>query len=97
MGGARYADAMEAIIARIPRDAAYLAVDADPQKRGELVWVRYDLAPRKGEYLGKLRDGRLVDRQRLPPDLPRYVVVSYGPERAPEVQDTAAFLAGLRP
>jgi hypothetical protein len=52
----QYAQAIENIRQTIPRHAVYALVDADPEEEGSVLWVRFDLAPRRAVYLGFLHD-----------------------------------------
>ena len=93
--GAVYTAGIEGIERAIPRLGSYWAVDADPGLRRELSWVRYDLAPRKGIYWGKIRGHRRLPESFSPQaDPPDYVVISYGPERSPEAMTSDDFFRG---
>ena len=93
--GAVYTAGIEGIERAIPRLGSYWAVDADPGLRRELSWVRYDLAPRKGIYWGKIRGHRRLPESFSPQaDPPDTVVISYGPERSPEAMTSDDFFRG---
>ncbi|HBL29590.1 MAG TPA: hypothetical protein DD490_22375 [Acidobacteria bacterium] len=93
--GPAYALAIEEIRRTIPPDGVYALVDADADEKGGVLWVRFDLAPRRATYLGFLHDlnrPRTV-RQRLVRDA-RWVIVASA-ERPPVLYERQAFLAEL--
>ena len=99
--GAAYMDAIEQIRRTIPRDGEYLLVDAGEERQGSPYWVRFDLAPRRARFLGRLRDlpglpgptgtDPLADRM---PASSRWVVIAwYG--HPPVLIDRETFLRRL--
>ena len=97
--GPQYALAIEEMRRVIPPHAVYALVDADAAEEGSVLWVRFDLMPRRAVYLGhldELRDRRTV-RQRLIREA-RWVIVA-SVRRTPvlyERQDFLRKLGGLR-
>jgi hypothetical protein len=94
--GPAYALAIEEIRRTLPPHAVYALVDADADEEGGVLWVRFDLAPRRATYLGFLHDlknPRIV-RQRLVRDA-RWVIVA-SVERPPVLYERQTFLAELR-
>ena len=92
----RYVQAIEEIRRKIPRHGVYALVDADPVEEGSVLWVRFDLAPRRATYLGflhDLRDSRTV-RQRLIREA-RWVIVA-SVRRPPVLYDRPAFLRAVQ-
>ncbi len=92
----QYALAIEEIRRTIPRHAVYALVDADPDEEGSVLWVRFDLAPRRPVYLGFLHDLRnpRTVRQRLIRDA-RWIVVA-SVRRPPVLYERPEFLRELR-
>lgn len=92
----RYAQAIEDIRRTIPPHAMYALVDADAEELGSVLWVRFDLAPRRPFYLGFLRDlsRPAVVRMRLVRDV-RWIVVA-SVDRPPVLYERPAFLQALR-
>ncbi len=94
--GAAYVAAIEEARRAIPEDGVYLLVDAQEREEGAPFWVRFDLAPRRALFLGKLSE--LPPPATLRPRLParaRVVVLATGGRRPPEILDRAAFLRSL--
>lgn len=95
--GPAYANAIEEIRRTIPRDGAYLLVNGDPKEEGGPLWVKFDLAPRRAVFLGKLNE--LDDIERLRKRFPRaarWVVIAYGPYRKPQLIERFRFIRQLR-
>ncbi len=68
--GLSYTEAVERIRRTIPQDGAYVLINGNPgEEEGGPIWVKFDLAPRRAVYLGKLRD--LQDADRLRRRMPR--------------------------
>lgn len=87
--GAAYADGIEEIRRRLPRDAAYYLVEAAGSD--SFWWVQYDLAPRRARLVGGdayLTPERFAREPRLPP-VPEWVVVCRGND-APRLVPSAA-------
>ncbi|MBV8200930.1 MAG: hypothetical protein JOZ15_09945, partial [Acidobacteria bacterium] len=68
-------------------------VDGGSGSLGGTYWVRYDLAPRRSIYLGRLYELTSVQevRRRLAANL-RHVVVAYGPEKPPRLYERYRFV-----
>lgn len=95
--GPDYARAIEEIRRTIPRDGAYLLVNGDPREEGGPLWVKFDLAPRRAVFLGKLNELDDIERVRKRiPRAARWVVIAYGPYRRPELIERFRFIRGLR-
>jgi hypothetical protein len=94
--GASYADAIEALRIAIPRDASYLLFNGDDREEGGPLWVRFDLAPRRAVFLGRLSDAGSAPRiKRRAPRAARWAVIAYGPYRAPVLLERHEFLRRL--
>jgi hypothetical protein len=94
--GARYADAVERIAKAIPKDGEYLLADRSHEP-GQPNWIRYDLAPRRARYLGRVSGERLVvAKEGLPKSRPPFVVISVDSEQAPELIESDQFFKTTR-
>ncbi|HEX5760571.1 MAG TPA: hypothetical protein VF121_15400 [Thermoanaerobaculia bacterium] len=94
--GAAYVAAIEEARRAIPVDGIYLLVDAQSGEEGAQDWVRFDLAPRRALFLGKLAD--LPPPAKLKRRLPggaRVVVLATGNRKPPRVLDRASFVRSL--
>jgi hypothetical protein len=92
--GVAYTDAIEAIRTAIPRDGAYLLFNGDDTEEGGPLWVRFDLAPRRAIFLGRLSDAGSAPRvKRRAPRAARWVVIAYGPYRAPVLMERHELLS----
>jgi hypothetical protein len=91
--GEDYTRAIDQIRREVPPGDAYLlVVDGEP-KSGCTYWVRYDLAPRRALYLGRLDEltsGAQV-RRRLTANL-RHVVVAFETGEPPRLYERYRFL-----
>ena len=95
--GPAYANAIEEIRRTVPPDGAYLLVNGDPKEEGGPLWVKFDLAPRRAVFLGKLNELDDIDRVRKRiPRAARWVVIAHGPYRRPELIERFRFIRGLR-
>jgi hypothetical protein len=84
--GAEYVAAIERMRRAIPPDGAYWLVDAQPSEQGALYWIRFDLAPRRAELLGRLDElPPAAELRRRRARGARLVVVAYGRERPPRL------------
>lgn len=95
--GPGYVDAIETIRRTLPRDAAYVLINGDPEDEGGPLWVKFDLAPRRAVFLGRLRDDE--DGSRLRKRMPRaarWVVIAYGEDRPPLLLERHEFVRRLR-
>jgi hypothetical protein len=94
--GPEYARAIEEIRRTIPPHAVYALVDADPIEKGSVLWVRFDLAPRRATYLGFLQDLRepRTVRQRLIREV-RWIIVA-SVHRPPVLYERHEFLRAVR-
>ena len=82
--GAATVAALDSIRRAIPEDGEYLLVDGGEELQAEAYWVRFELAPRRAVFLGRLSE--MERTPRLSWKLPlaaRWVVVAYpgGPSR----------------
>ena len=82
--GAAAADALDSIRRAIPPGGDYLLLDGGEEWQGATYWVRFELAPRRARYVGRLNEmsgqtGPPTElRQTLSrPDGPRWVVVAF--------------------
>lgn len=93
--GPQYALAIEEMRRVIPRHGVYALVDADRKELGSVLWVRFDLAPRRAVFLGHLHDlrNRRTVRQRLIREA-RWVIVA-SVERPPVLYERQEFLKKL--
>jgi hypothetical protein len=89
MLGAAAADALASIRRAIPPGGDYLLLDGGQEWEGATYWVRFELAPRRARYVGRLSEmsgqtGPLEElRQALSrPDEPRWVVIAFPREPA---------------
>ncbi len=90
--GKEYTGAIEEIRRRVSAGEPYALVAGDGQESGGAYWVRYDLAPRRAVFLGRLE--RLRDAAGLGRALPvavRQVVVAYA-GRPPRLVERRRFL-----
>jgi hypothetical protein len=78
--GPGYVQAIEQIRRTIPPDGAYLLINGHGGvEEGGPIWVKFDLAPRRAVYLGKLEDLGNADRlRRRMPRAARWVVIAHG-------------------
>lgn len=82
--GIAAAEALESIRRTIPPGSDYLLLDGGQEWEGATYWVRFELAPRRARYVGRLNEmsgqtGPLRElRQTLSrPDEPRWVVIAF--------------------
>jgi hypothetical protein len=76
--GAATVAALDSIRRAIPEDGEYLLVDGGEAPQAEAYWVRFELAPRRAVFLGRLSE--MERAPRLSWKLPlaaRWVVVAY--------------------
>ena len=94
--GAPYVEAVEEIRRTIPADGAYLLVDAQEREEGALYWLRFDLAPRRALFLGRLDE--LAAAPQLPPRRGEasLVVIAYGREQPPRLLRRGELLRWMR-
>jgi hypothetical protein len=77
--GPGYARAIEQIRRTIPVDGAYLLINGyQGFEEGGPLWVKFDLAPRRAVYLGKLDELGTAERlRRRMPRAARWVVIAH--------------------
>ena len=79
--GARWVAAEEEIARAIPAGDEYLLVDGGEERQGATLFLRYQLAPRRARYAGRLSEvGKVADPVHWAASLPagaRWVVVAY--------------------
>ncbi|HEX3127379.1 MAG TPA: hypothetical protein VH394_08620 [Thermoanaerobaculia bacterium] len=92
--GPGYAQAIEKIRRTIPVDGAYALINAHPDvEEGGPVWVKFDLAPRRAVYLGKLDEVGSAERlRRRMPRAARWVVITYGAYDPPVLIERFRFI-----
>ncbi len=91
MYGPAYVQAIDQIRAAIDPDEPYLLVEAGGPRQGGVYWVRYDLAPRRAIFLGRLDELTPRDLRRIQGANLRHVVVALGPGPPPRLFDRFAF------
>ena len=94
--GEPWVDSMAAIRRAIPPGEAYLLVDATKEEEGGAYWVRYELAPRRALFLGKVTE--LPPPERLAAQLqggPPVVVVAMRDRQPPLMMPRDTFLRAL--
>jgi len=91
--GEDYTRAVDRIRDELPEDAAYLLVEGGRPGSGGAAWVRYDLAPRRAVYLGRLDELTSGERmrRRLAANL-RQVVVTFDAGVPPRLYERYRFL-----
>lgn len=95
--GPGYADSIEEIRRTIPPNGAYLLLNGDDKDEGGPIWVRFDLAPRRAVYLGKLKDVTTAERlRRRAPKAARWVIIAKGPYHPPVLFERFRFMRQLR-
>ena len=95
--GPGYVQAIEQIRRTIPVDGAYLLINGhgSPEEGGP-IWVKFDLAPRRAVYLGKLEDLGNADRlRRRMPRAARWVVIARGVYDPPVLVERYRFVRQL--
>src|ERR1700687_1470662 len=91
--GEAYTRAIDQIRRELPAGDGYLLVEAGDPGTGGAYWVRYDLAPRRAVYLGRLDEltsGARM-RRRIAANL-RHVVVAFDAGEPPRLYDRYRFL-----
>jgi hypothetical protein len=89
--GASVVARLDAIRHVIPADGEYLLVDGGEEPEGATYWVRFELAPRRARFVGRLSE------MKVPPSLPagpRWVVVAF-PDGPAALFDRDDFLRGF--
>lgn len=95
--GPGYTDSIAEIRRTIPPGGAYLLLNGDDRDEGGPIWVRFDLAPRRAVYLGKLKDVTTADRlRRRAPKAARWVIIARGPYHPPVLIERFRFMRQLR-
>jgi len=91
--GLEYTRAIDQIRRELPPDGAYLLVMGGEPNSGGAYWVRYDLAPRRAFYFGRLDDftSSAQVRHALPANL-RHVVVAFDSKVPPRLYERYRFL-----
>ncbi|HSS77582.1 MAG TPA: hypothetical protein VLV54_12655 [Thermoanaerobaculia bacterium] len=93
--GAPWVAAEGAIARVIPADGDYLLVDGGGERQGATLFLRYQLAPRRARFVGRLSE--VTDPSQWAASLPtssRWVVVAY-PRRPPVLVDRTDFARWL--
>ena len=94
--GPVYTHEIEKIRRTIPRDGAYILLNGDSGEDGGPLWVKFDLAPRRAVYLGKLdKIGKAQRLRRRMPRAARWVVIAHGPYGPPVLVERHRFLREL--
>jgi hypothetical protein len=94
--GADAVAAYDRIRRAVPEDGAYLLLDGGEEWEGATYWVRFELAPRRARFAGRLSELAATPGWTLPPG-PRWVVVAL-PGRPPLLlarEDLVARLARM--
>jgi len=92
-----YVDRIETIRRTIPRNGEYLLVDGGTELEGGAYWVRFELAPRRARYVGRLSElpAAGIVRQRMPRG-PRWLVISFRDPVPPILLEREDFLRRLQ-
>lgn len=90
--GPAYVAAIEAIRQEVPADQPYLLVEGGRPRDGNLYWVRFDLAPRRALYLGRLDQLTARRLRQHPPVRVPNVVIAYGRGEAPRLLERYRFV-----
>lgn len=92
--GPGYVQAIEQIRRTIPPDGAYLLITGHGEvEEGGPIWVKFDLAPRRAVYLGRLEDLDNADRvRRRMPRAARWVVIASGVYDPPVLVERFRFM-----
>ena len=92
--GPAYVQAIDRIRKTIPVDGAYVLVNAHPNvEEGAPVWVKFELAPRRAVYLGKLDKLGTAERvRRRMPRAARWVVITNGAYDPPVLVERFRFI-----
>jgi hypothetical protein len=91
--GAKWVDAEAEIRRAIPPDGEYLLVDGGEERQGATLFLRYQLAPRRARFAGRLSE--ITASAASLPAGPRWVVIAY-PRRPPVLVDRAALPRWLK-
>jgi hypothetical protein len=89
--GTPYTEAIEGIRRTLPPDSVYLLINTDDEDDGFPLWVRYDLAPRRALYLGRLSQLPWNVRRAFPRG-GQPVVLTFGSEKPPRLVGRKEFL-----
>jgi hypothetical protein len=92
--GLAYTAAVDGIRRTIPPDGSYLLVNGERRDEGGPYWVRYDLAPRRALFLGRLRALRQRNLRTQLTREARWVVIAYA-DGPPVVMERWRFVAWL--
>ena len=92
--GPAWVAAVDEIRQAIPPGGEYLLVDGGEERQGAALFVRYELAPRRPRFLGRLAEVKEPSRwaTKYPPGSPgpRWVVIAY-PDQPAVLVDRADF------
>lgn len=92
--GPEYSLAIEEMRRAIPPHGVYALVDADQAELGSVLWVRFDLTPRRAVYLGHLHElNRRYARERMVQEV-RWVIVA-SVDKPPVLYERQEFLSRL--
>ncbi|MEA2601875.1 MAG: hypothetical protein QOF89_2867 [Acidobacteriota bacterium] len=76
--GPAYVAAVDEVRRAIPPDGEYLLVDGGFERQGAALFLRYELAPRRARFVGRLTEVKDPSRWAASlPQGPRWVVVAY--------------------
>jgi hypothetical protein len=95
--GASWVAAEEEIRRAIPTGGEYLLVDGGAERQGATLFLRYQLAPRRARFAGRMSE--VADPVRWAaalPTAPRWVVVAYPRPQPPVLVDRAEFPRWLK-
>ena len=97
--GAAWVEAEEEVRRAVPPDGEYLLVDGGEESQGATLFVRYQLAPRRARFAGRLSEVAEPSQWAASvasfPAGPRWVVVAY-PRRPPVLVDRSALPRWLK-
>jgi len=75
--GAAAADALDSIRRTIPPNGEFLLLDGGAEWQGATYWVRFELAPRRARYAGRLSEIAEAGKNWSLPAGPRWVVIAF--------------------
>ena len=94
--GDAWVDTIETLRRTIPRHGEYLLVNASTEQSGAPFWVRFELAPRRARFLGRLAELSFgEDPKSELAGSADWVVVAFPEPQPPRLLSRAQFLDGV--